>query len=292
VNLADSANLLIILGYGGLCWDATTCWVTNTASHGPIDATDFANAIPFLANTILDRNLAGNPFATWNLVVVPYCTGDLHAGDNTVVYDTGQALHTHHHAGHANVRAFLRRLGPTLPAPEKVVLGGVSAGGYGALFDFSTVRARWPAAQAYVLDDSGPLIASSPFAFVESWFTNWRLDQVTDPICGAPCRNDLSLVVSSLAALYPSDRIALVSSLQDNVIGNIFGLSGVDFEMALLELAGARMDPTANARYFFLSGDTHGQLLAPAGVSVGGVELLDWITQLVNDDPSWASVQP
>jgi hypothetical protein len=293
VNLADSPNVAIILGAGGLCWDATTCWVTNTAVHGPFGATELANALPFFAGSILDRSLAGNPFATWNLIVVPYCTGDLHAGDNVVVYDTGDATHVHHHAGYANLTSFLRRLGPTFPSPGKVVLGGISAGGFGTLFDFPTVRARWPTAQTYVLDDSGPLLEAPPppIGFTD-WLLNWRLDLVMDPTCGMPCRSDQSMMFPALSALVPSARLALVSSVQDASVRALYGLTSSGFEDALTALATDRIDPTANVRYFFVAGDTHAQLAAPAAVSQNGVALLDWIDQLVNDDPGWTSVHP
>jgi len=156
------------------------------------------------------------------------------------------------------------------------------------------VRARWPAAQAYALDDSWPILESSAFAsaFVENWFANWRLDLVTDPLCGPPCRSDLSLVVPALAALHPDARIGLVSSLRDATIADIFGLSGPDFEAALLDVAADRFAPTANARHFFVTGSGHAHLLFPSLVSVPGVTLLEWITRLVTDDPSWTSMQP
>jgi hypothetical protein len=294
INLADSPNVVIILAFGGACWDATTCWVENLALHGPVGKTLFETALNTFSGDILDRTLPGNPFATWNLVAIPYCTGDLHAGNNVVTYDTGDALHVHHHAGAANVLAYLRRLGPTFPTPGKVVLGGQSAGGFGAFLDFPLIRARWPSAQAYVMADSGPLLESASFdsSFLTSWFANWRLDLTTDPVCAGPCRTDLSLFVSSLAAQHPTDRMALISSVQDSVIRDIFGLTGPDFETALLDLAADRIDPTANVRYFFDAGSAHAQTIDPANVSQNNTYLLDWLVQFVNDDPAWVSVKP
>lgn len=295
INLADSPNVVMMLAFGGACWDANTCWVQNTALHGPIGQAQW-DAIVAAApgGDILDRTLPGNPFATWNLVALPYCTGDLHAGDNVVTYDTGTTLHVHHHVGHANLLAFLRRLGPTFPSPGKVVLGGMSSGGFGAFLDYPTIRARWPNAQGYVMADSGPLLESASFdsAFIASWFTNWRLDKVTDPVCDGPCRTDLSLFVPALAARFPNDRMALVSTTQDSVIADLFGLSGPDFQTALLAMATDRFDPTANVRYFFDTGTEHAQTVDPANVAQNGTYLLDWIGQLVGDDPAWTSVKP
>jgi hypothetical protein len=294
VNLAASPNVMILLGFGGACWDATTCWVSNTAAHGPFDGDHFAAAVPFFTDSILDRTLEGNPFADWNIAVVPYCTGDLHGGDNVVLYDTGTSTHLHHHAGHANLRAFLRRLGTTVPDAEKVVLAGVSAGGFGAVFGFPNVRARWPSAQLYLIDDSGPLLAPPAHAPAvrDAWLANWRLDRVTDPACGEPCRTDLSLLLPALAMSYPDTRIGLVSTVQDDAIATVYGITGAAFESALFDLAENRLDPTDNARYFFIGGNAHAPMLMPSGVIEDGVFLLDWITQLVSDDPAWTSVVP
>jgi hypothetical protein len=294
VSLTGSPNLVIFLGLGGLCWDATTCWVLNTAVHGPFGAAQFADAVGFLAGSILDRTVPGNPFADWNLVTVPYCTGDLHAGGNVMMYDTGSAIHEHRHAGYTNLLAFLRRLRPTVPNAAKVMLAGISSGGFGALFDFATVRARWPAAQAYLLDDSGPLIPSATFddAFIASWFSSWRLDRVTDPLCGLACHDDLSLLIPALAALYPNDRMALVSSLQDASVRAVFQLTADAFEDAVLTLAVDRLEPTTNFQYYLVPGESHAQLANPGAVSVDDVPLLTWITRFVSDDPAWVSVTP
>lgn len=66
--------------------------------------------------------------------------------------------------GHANVLAYFRRLGPTFPNPSQVVLVGGSMGGMGALFNFRGRRGAGANAAAYLLDDSGPLLAAAATA--------------------------------------------------------------------------------------------------------------------------------
>ena len=294
-----SSDTLIFFNGGGACWDYYTCYVLETATGGPFGATEFAQLSGGLGGTVLDPQLAGNPFADWNMVFVPYCTGDTFAVSNVATYQ--DAAHTvsrqYHHVGHTNVLAYLARLAPTFPGAGKLVVAGSSAGGFGAFANYADFRARWPSSQVYLLDDSGPPLegTATPPAELADWLTNWRLDLVIDPLCGtnaAACRSDLSLAIPALVARYPSDRMALLSSEQDQVIRTFFLLSPTDFQTALLALAADRLDPTANFRYFFVPGSTHTMLGGPAGFSQGGMSLLTWITRLVTDDPAWVSVKP
>ncbi|HLK11094.1 MAG TPA: pectin acetylesterase-family hydrolase [Candidatus Binatia bacterium] len=294
VNLTSGPNVLVFLDGGGACWDYTTCYVLNTATHGPFGKAQFDARTGGTAGSILDRQLAGNPFADWSLVFVPYCTGDVHAGDNVIVYQNGATSRTYHHTGHANVLAYLRRLAPTFPSPEKLVVSGASAGGFGALANYADFRAHWPSAAVYLLDDSGPPLESTAYsgALHDAWVASWRLDEVLDPLCGTACLADFSLALPALAMRYPHDRLALLESEQDGVIRTFYGLSATAFETALLTMAADRLDPTATFHYFFITGSTHTMLGSPAGFSQNGVPLLAWVTQLVDDDPAWGSIKP
>ena len=49
-----------------------------------------------------------------------------------------------HHKGRPNLVAFLKRVTATLPDPEKVVLSGSSAGGFGAAASYDVVHSYFP----------------------------------------------------------------------------------------------------------------------------------------------------
>jgi hypothetical protein len=199
-----------------------------------------------------------------------------------------------HHVGHSNVLAYLGRLGPTFPTIDRMVVAGSSAGGFGALLNFATFRDRWPGGKMYLVDDSGPFLEAGgiPPAAMAGWFTNWHLDAVTDPVCGAACQTDLSRFMPALVARYPADRLALLSFVQDGVIRSFFELSPSDFETDLLHMAADRLDPTTTFRYFFVTGGGHTMLGAPGSFRQNAVRLLTWIGQQVDDDPGWVSVKP
>jgi hypothetical protein len=294
VNPGPGPDLVVVLDGGGACWDYLTCVVLGTSSHGPFDEARFrAMEAGELAGSILDRALPGNPFKDATLVFVPYCTGDIHGGSNVAVYTGPGDVRTVHHVGHANVVAFLRRLAATWPTPRKLVVSGASAGGFGSVVNYPTFRSFWPDAQAYLVDDSGPTLVGGavPTGLLLAWYESWRLDLVLDPLCGVACRGDLSAGLSAVLASYPGDRMALLSSLQDQVISGYFVLGGPRFQEELLRLAADVLAPAPNARYFFVAGSTHPMLDRPAAFSQG-VPLVTWLGQQVADDPAWTSRQP
>lgn len=294
VSPGTGPDLVVVLNGGGACWDYLTCFVFNTATHGPYGETQFlALQASVLPGSILDRALPGNPFADATLVFVPYCTGDIHGGDNVAVYTAPSGPRTYHHVGHANILAFTRRLAATWPAPRRLVVSGGSAGGFGSVVNYDTFRKQWPAAQAFLVDDSGPPLEQGaiPQGLLDAWYASWRLDLTLDPLCGTACRTDLSAGLSAIIAKYHQDRMALLSSLQDQVIAGYFLLSGPQFEEALLKLATDVIEPAPNARHFFVPGNTHTMLLDPAAFTQG-VPLLEWLGQQVSGDPAWASQQP
>ena len=78
VNLGTSGDLLIYLEGGGACFNDSTCGnVAHPSGWGP-DQFGF-NIGPYNVG-IVDRLDDANPFRDATYVVVPYCTGDVHAG--------------------------------------------------------------------------------------------------------------------------------------------------------------------------------------------------------------------
>ncbi len=294
-NLSDSKNLLIFFNGGGACWDSTTCLQRNTASRGPYTRTQFeALATSILPGSILDRQLAKNPYKDWNLFFLPYCTGDLHIGNADAVYTNGTTSQTFHHRGRANTEAFLARIASTVSNPEQVVVTGVSAGGFGAALNYDLVRSHFPDAEVFLIDDSGPLLKNNAISqqLRDAWAQAWNYTAVMDAIDPA-VKNDFSALYTVLSRKYPQDRMALLSSQQDQVIRQYVGLSGPAFQSALQELQSTVIDPLPNTRYFVTAGQAHTFLLNPTSQSSQGVAFMDWLNQMMDEsDPTWVSVQP
>ena len=315
-----STDLVVFLQGGGACWDFVTCGGTQslggigpTASTGPFGADQFQLDIyDKYPNSWVHRANLPPSLARATIVFVPYCTGDVHGGDAVRTYAPPQQLSayglapiTWHHVGHANVMAFLKRLGPTFPSPRKLIVAGSSAGGFGSLANYAAFRWYWPEARSYLVDDSGPpLVADDiPPSTRAAWYAGWNLGASLDAFCTG-CRADMSEGIRELARRYPSDRLALVSHLQDETIRSFFGtftltattvaftpMPAETFEAALGRLRTGVMDP-AGARCFYTNTPTptaHPSLEDPTQVTTPGSGLAPWLELMFSDASSWAS---
>lgn len=308
----SSADLVVFLQGGGACWDWVTCGgaaplFDKTALAGPFGPAEFARDLyARYPRSWLRREQLPAALRDATVVFVPYCTGDVHGGDRVTTYAPpvpGAGAVTWHHVGRANVLAFLRRLGPTFPAPRRLVVAGSSAGGFGALANYVAFRDRWPAARSFLVDDSGPPLAGDaiPPATRAAWYARWNLGASLDGFCPG-CRSDLSQGLRTLLARYPSDRMALLSHLQDAVIRGFFGtitlapapvlgpVPAATFEAELRRLGATVLDPSPNGRAFFTSGDGHPTLEDPVQVTTPPPGLGAWLEQMLSDDPAWVSV--
>lgn len=294
VRLTDSKNLVVFLNGGGACWDYNTCALLNTSAHGPFGAAQFAQFTKQnLSDSIFSTDPA-SPIADWNMVFIPYCTGDVHSGDNVVTY-MGQngATKKIFHKGHANILAFFKRLAATVPSPDNLIISGSSAGGFGAAINYDTARQFWPGGKGYLVDDSGPTLvgdAISPTLRM-AWFTNWNTASSLGGLCPS-CGDDFSAFLPILASRYPNDRLALLSTEQDKVIRTYFGLTPDAFKTDLYALVAMRLDPLPRFKYFIETGETHTMLGNISAHTSAGTPLGPWLKQLVTDDPQWKSVKP
>lgn len=307
-----SRDVLVFLMGGGACFDALTCFLLPepTASPGPYGAADLDRDMRGLApGTLLDRTAPENPYKELTFVFVPYCTGDVHAGDAVQTYPGAPGGRAWHHKGRVNLQRAFAHLATTLDPPQKVVISGASAGGFGALLGFELAKQAWPQAKGYLVDDSGPPIDAIPDLTVAAWYAAWDLGTAVNAICGdvdAPrCAGDLSLVFPALQGRYPSDRFALLSSTQDETMRGFFGalslappylvpMDAATFESGVRALAALLEDdaPPGESHAFVVAGTSHTMLGEPAAFTSQGVALFEWLRQQVEDDPAWAAAIP
>lgn len=289
VNRGTSDDVLFVFGGREACWDFDTCFL-GAVEPGPFGATELESSTT-VALGILDRDDAENPYRTWSQVVVPYCTGDLHAGERVIDYIGGGLTRSWSHQGAVNTRLMLPRIAATFAEPERLVVVGASAGGYGATFEYATVREALAATSSALIVDSAPLLVQDAMAATlrVAWFGNWRLDRLVDPLCGQACKDDLSLLYGGLAERFPGDRMALLSSASDSVTAALFDRSREQIEGDIEALVRILAE-AGPFRTFVVAGDAHGLLADPAAHTAGGEELWTWLTRMADGDPAWESV--
>src|SRR5436190_14428072 len=120
VHKTSSPNLLFFFEGGGACWDYDTCsgraGILGAANPNGIADDYMTQFTAKYVSPIVDGADPGIPgrsrtdLATkdWNIVYMPYCTGDVHIGNRRTTYvDTtgGQPPLTWNHAGYTNTLA-------------------------------------------------------------------------------------------------------------------------------------------------------------------------------------------
>lgn len=293
INPSDrSRTVVLAFEGGGACWEAAACYgvpgvLEPTAVHldGFTEET-FAAVRPFFDTSwAFQRDDAGSPFgdATW--VFVPYCTGDLHAGQQTTEYDVGGQPRTMHHVGAANVDAMLAAIA-ALPADE-VFAVGVSAGGYGVQLNWDRLAAAFPGATTHILADGAQLVDVEPSRWGELR-ARWR---PRFPAGCAGCDDGLATVAAHWGEGPPAGggRHALTASLQDQVIALFFGLDPAGLRGASLAIGGAMSGPQAA---FMVDDASHTMIGSPGTQTSTGVSLRDWIGAFVAGSSAFVTVGP
>jgi hypothetical protein len=230
-RVPHTRNTLIYMEGGGACWDYASC----SGQQGVRGARN-PNGIP---DNYLQLQNPGtslvSPFVVrlhpwsfvktqnWNLVYVPYCTGDVYAGDRVALYNdpSGQnAPLVWHHNGFRNVRATMAWLKNNLPRPTQMLSSGCSAGGIGSLSNYAHLRRDMAPLRGFLIDDSGPLFSAPVGANPQQYpsislhttiRSVWGLDQGPLPYLASdlPAFNlsNLGTLYDALAAKLPNDRL-------------------------------------------------------------------------------------
>jgi hypothetical protein len=253
-----SHDVAITYEGGGACWDQKAC-----LGEGKLAATNpdgippdymqsvnvaFGLVTPFTARTDPAQHVQTQ---SWNIVFLPYCTGDVHGGSKVTVYDDAypDTPRVQYHRGQANITAAAQWLRAKLGQPRNMMLTGYSAGGVGATVTYALMRnTLQPTGNATLLADSGPLMPA-PRSGTSDQYPSlplhnkirevWGLDvpdglvtrfgsQLTgfDP-------DNLGSVNAALALTFPADRFGYMAFTRDT------NFSAFSYEKFYADISGA-----------------------------------------------------
>jgi len=146
----DRSKLFLYFQGGGACIDDITC------SFGlQCIVQTFTPSATAFSTGVANRTDPNNMFNDWNLVHIPYCTGDLHVGNHTEMIADDPLLSlldspdclghnmTIHQVGYTNTMAVLDWAYENFPSPSHIVLGGSSAGSLAAQLLSGLVAEKW-----------------------------------------------------------------------------------------------------------------------------------------------------
>jgi Pectinacetylesterase len=290
VRYSDTSdNVMIFLEGGGACINAALCL---TCPMGVLSQNPGSSGI-------FDENREENPIKDWNMVYVPYCTGDCHTGANTDVKVPGAGIKQF--VGATNYHMFLKSIVETFPNTKKVLLIGFSAGGIGAAYNALITS------QSFGDDVEISVIADGAMAFRDEYFTPclqqigrdlWGINENLPPDCEDCIGEDgggLYNMYKYVAQEEPGLSIGLISSLQDATMRSFFGYGlndckvtlpnypGPQFTAGLEDLRGYLQEIPFGGTYFF-KGMDHGSTLFPSFFTkeVDGVKLVDWFSDIID----------
>ena len=286
---AGASELLVIMQGGGACWNKANCIDDPEAAHINEDYTRAIFNSELGTIRMLswdDRSAALNPFRTSTIVYVPYCTGDLHAGDAEQVYDPAMPAQITHHRGGHNIELFLDAMSSAWPGLAQIRVVGFSAGGYGTQLNWGRFADTWPSAQLSLLADCAPFVELDPTLYQEMR-TRWNL--YTPAGCTA-CATSFTAYDDFFNTAYPTSRFGLLATTRDRVLTHFFSESDMPGRVRTLL---TDLNDNTTTRYFVLDTDVHVIMTAAAVVrSADGTLLLDWLLGWLNNTPVWHNTRP
>ncbi|MEQ8860987.1 MAG: pectin acetylesterase-family hydrolase [Pseudomonadales bacterium] len=230
-RVPNTSNMLIYMEGGGACWDYASCSGQSGVRGArnpdgiPDDYMALQNPGASLVSPLVFRDHPWTDVKTqdWNLVYVPYCTGDIYAGDRVAIYDDpdgGDSL-VWHHNGLRNVRAVVSWLKDNLQRPAQLLSSGCSAGGAGSLVNYAHLRSDMAPTRGFLFNDSGPVFYANASSADSGRFPSlplhnqiraaWGLDggplAYLDALLSGLTLTNLGTLNDALSVSYAGDRL-------------------------------------------------------------------------------------
>ena len=229
----SSPDLLFFFEGGGACWDYDTCsgraGVLGAANPNGI-ADDYMQQFSAkYVSPIVNGADPGMPFRSrtdlitkgWNIVYLPYCTGDVHVGNRYTTYlDPGgvEPPLQWAHVGHTNTLAAIAWAHQAFPSIDRLLVTGFSAGGAATSAAYWFVRNTLQPRRSYLLNDSGP-VYFTPGGWGLSRPLHWTIESwgVVPVFSQLPGFNpgDFGSINLLVADQFPADRFAYTGYSRD-----------------------------------------------------------------------------
>ncbi|MFE6968350.1 pectin acetylesterase-family hydrolase [Isoptericola sp. NPDC057653] len=288
---ADTKRVVLFLNGGGVCWDAATCALTGEHGDSGVYDWNIQGTEPENRTGMFDVTRRDNPFRDWSFVYVSSCTGDAHLGDATQEYAPGLTVE---HRGAVNGRAALDHLAATYPDATDVVVIGKTAGSVAAPVYGGLVADLLPDARVTVLGAQSGAWPDHPDldegVLDARWGAydaapDWAVDGLAARDWGPPAfwvragRHDPDLVLGRFDYAYDPHASSEVARWIPGDPPDL--LAQIDANEERIEAAGVPVHS------YTAPGAGHGifEFDAFYTTEVDGVRLVDWIADLVGDDP-------
>lgn len=288
-------KLMFFYEGGGACFSDLSCGLN------PANITEERQLPP--AEGIFDRSQDRNPFKDWTFVYLPYCSGDVYAGNVTHV-DAAKKAKDQYFVGYNNLQLFLNRIVPTVGAEniQHLVSSGQSAGGLASVVTAKRLIREFPDAKVTVLDDAGPPVKTDVVTecLQDIWRDMYQLDETALGDCGWGCSQEGPYLFDIARDLVASDDrigfgfVSFMQDLQSRLTFTVghdncdmmpFPIIEEDvYQTSLLNFRDDMREASKKTATFYVPGDTHTCVHKDCfyETEADGVGLPEWTRQLLD----------
>lgn len=236
-NEEPSDNLLIYFQGGGACWDGFTCGsIGQFASFFDVSPT----LMNFYQQGIFDLDNENNPLRDYNMIFLPYCTGDVHSGNNQLTLDVPEELGADFETidvffnGYNNSQLVLDWVYDNFAEPEQIVVTGCSAGGYGAVTSAPFVMEHYEGIPTVLIADASAGVLTPDWQGSITWGSLEVLPEFIPDLANVALEDyDTTFHIEQSAIYFPENQFAQFNSYIDGVqVGFYAATQGgeLDFE--------------------------------------------------------------
>lgn len=235
VHRTGSNNVLFFFEGGGACWDYDTCsgraGVLGAANPNGIPDDYMTQFKAKYVSPIVNGADPGVPFRSrtdlvtkgWNVVFMPYCTGDVHVGNSVRLYQdpTGQQPPLQWtHAGYGNTKKAIDYVRGQFPSINKLLVTGFSAGGTATSAAYYQIRRGLSPARGYMVNDSGPIYLAPNMNSLSRRLHNqitasWQIESLFNELPASFDRNDFGSINRMIAQEFPNDQLSYTAYTRD-----------------------------------------------------------------------------
>jgi len=287
---ADSDKLLIYFQGGGGCWRRENCdpEMQPTYRRDP-------DVIEPLSKGIFEFSHKDNPFRDHSVLYVPYCTADVHLGQNDAVYpavETDQSPLLIRHRGHMNASTALNWARAHFNNASQIFVTGSSAGAIPSPLYASLIADQYPNANIAQLGDAGggyrfPQPDTRPR---DTWGTFNYLPDLNGFDQIDPSQYSYEKLYIAAAKAHPNVRFARFDTSEDRAQKTFLAYRGVTGSMlpGLLANNDDIRHEVENFSAYVAEGDFHTIMHRDAfyTLETAGVRFRDWVARLAALEPT------
>jgi hypothetical protein len=232
-----SNNMVISYEGGGACWDYPSCsgqtGILGAANPNGIPTDYITQMKAKFVSPLINGADPGIPLFRsktnlvtngWDMVYMPYCTGDVHVGNRVVTYTDPTGVNppiTFRHNGYNNSIAALNFLRTRFPSIGKLLVTGFSAGGVATnTIFYQARRTLLPTTRAYLLNDSGPVFPAPNSTYSsrqlhQTITVSWNMASLFSQLPAPFNPADYGTINQMVAQQFPNDRMAYTGYSSD-----------------------------------------------------------------------------